>query len=101
MTTSELTICSTFQDVEKPTWDDEDGGQEGYLYGMPDFAGEDGGEGMDLEGEGMDFEGMDAEPEDGYDGPINMVRDASPVLRVQPPWLTRSTKLSAGRRRSG
>lgn len=65
------------QDVEKPTWDDEDGGQEGYLYGMPDFAGEDGADGIGLDGEGMDgmeYPGMDAEMEDAYDGPINMVR---------------------------
>lgn len=47
------------------------------MYSMPDFAGENGEDGMNFDGEGMELEGMDPEPEDAFDGPINMVR--SPI----------------------
>lgn len=64
------------QDGEKPTWDDEFGGEEGYAYGMEDGeGGEEGADGMEG-GEGMDWgDGMEEEDED---APINMVRRVSP-----------------------
>lgn len=59
------------QDTEKPTWDDEDGGQEGYLFGLEDF-GVSGDEAPAGEG-GEGYEGMEMEDGEAYDGPINMV----------------------------
>lgn len=57
-------------DDEKPTWDDEDGGMEGYEFGV--------GGGDDDDEEGMMGYGDDGMGMDEDEGTINMVRPGKP-----------------------
>jgi hypothetical protein len=76
------TVLSLLQDGEKPTWDDEDGGLEGYGDEsiVAGFGDETYGDEMDMGmGEGIEDDDMaDVEmmDEEDYDAPINMVRSS-------------------------
>lgn len=68
-----LRFLSHLQDGEKPTWNDEFGGDEGYDYGMDEGEG---GEGM----EDAPWAEGDMDMEEDEDAPINMVSVSAYLL---------------------
>lgn len=73
------------QDGEKPTWDDEFGGEEGYEYGMEE------NEDQGIEGEeGMAWAEGDNDMDEDDEAPINMVSLQPPLPSSVPLFFLRS-----------